>query len=116
MAVTTQEIEMLGCDVEDCEIKAPAIGGKIPAKFHAGTTTPEHLDDEPVTWVACRETHIGKAVIAVKAKALAERAPAPEAAEDVAEQPADSEPQRHDDEDPEERRRHEEADLEALDA
>lgn len=75
MAVTSQEIQMLSCDAESCEIKAPAVGGKIPAKFHSGTVTPGYLDAEPVDWVACRETHIAKAVVAVEAKAHAEREP-----------------------------------------
>jgi hypothetical protein len=111
MAVTSQEIEMLGCDVEGCEIEAPAVGGKIPTKFHSGTVSPGHLDAEPRPWVACRETHIAKAVIAVEKRALAEQAPAPEAAET---KPEDAEPTRGDGDDDGERRRAEEAELEAL--
>jgi hypothetical protein len=110
MAVTSQEIEMLGCDVEGCEIEAPAVGGKIPVKFHSGTVSPGYLDAEEVAWVACRETHIAKAVVAVEKRALAEREPAAE----VAEQPADEEPVRDGNE--EERRRHEEEDLRAFSA
>jgi hypothetical protein len=110
MAVTNQEIQMLGCDVDGCEIKAPAVDGKLPAKFHSGTVSPGYLDAEEVSWVACRETHIGKAVVAVEKRALAEREPAAE----VAQQPADDEPVRGGDD--EERRRHEEAELEALSA
>lgn len=113
MAVTTQEIEMLGCDADGCEVKAPAVDGAIPEKFEAGLVHPRYLDDKPVTWVACRKTHISAAVLAAKARALAET-PEPESAPEAAQaQPVDDEPERGE-EDPEARRRHEEADLEAL--
>lgn len=120
MAVTTQEIEMLGCDAEACEVKAPAVDGAIPEKFEAGFVHLRYLDDKPVTWVACRKTHIGAAVLAAKARALAET-PDPEPAPETAQaqvQPGDEEPERgdEDDNDGERRRRAEEEDLEALNA
>jgi hypothetical protein len=116
MAVTTQEIQMLGCDADACEIKAPAVDGRLPAKFETGTIDLRRVDDgEAYRWVACRETHVGKAAIAVKKRALDEQAPAPETAET---QPEGVEPVRKDDDDAdgELRRRTEEADLEALEA
>lgn len=106
---------MLGCDVEECEVQAPAVGGTIPEKFEAGFVHLRHLDDEPVLWIACRKTHISGAVLAAKARALAETpdtAPAPETAQA---QPVDDEPERGE-EDSDARRRREEADLEALNA
>lgn len=109
MAVTSQEIEMLGCDVEGCEIEAPAVGGKIPVKFHSGTVSPGHLDAEPRPWVACRETHIAKAVTAVEKRALAEQAPYVGQS-----QPEDAEPVRGDEDDDDRSSQADEADLEAL--
>lgn len=96
MAVISQQIEMLGCDVEGCEIKAPAIDGQLPAKFETGEVQIATVDGPAVVWVACRETHIGKAVVAAKARAIA----AVTADTDEGEQPADDEPQR-DETDPE---------------
>jgi hypothetical protein len=112
MAVTSQEIKMLGCDADGCEVEAPAVSGVLPAKFEAGLVHLRTLDDEPVEWVACRKTHVTAAALAAKARALAEQTPAPEAA---AGQPEDAEPVREDDDnDGERRRRVEEDDLEAL--
>lgn len=101
---------MLGCDVDGCEVSAPAVNRKLPAKFESGLVDLGVLDDEAVRWVACRKTHIGGAVLAAKAKALAEQAPAPEPA---GSQPEDAEPVRED-EDDDRRRQAEESDLEAL--
>lgn len=112
MAVTSQEIKMLGCDADDCEVSAPAVGGVLPAKFEAGLVHLHTLDDEPVEWVACRKTHVTAAALAAKARALAEQAPAPEPA---GSQPDGAEPVREDEDDDGDRRRQaEEDDLEAL--
>ena len=90
MAVSSQQIEMLACDVEGCEIKAPAIDGQLPAKFETGSVQIGALDGPAVEWVACRETHIGKAVVAAKARAIA--AATADTAEDG--QPGDDDPER----------------------
>jgi hypothetical protein len=92
MAVTTQEIKMLGCDADGCEVKAPAVDRKLPAKFESGFVDLGELGDTAARWVACRKTHISAAVLAAKAKALAERAAQPDSA-----QPDDTEPERGDD-------------------
>jgi len=120
MAVTTQEIEMLGCDAESCEVKAPAVDGRIPEKFEAGLVHPRYVDDKPVAWVACRKTHISAAVLAAKARALAGTADPAEVTQpddsgpEVAQaQPGDDEPVRGSDD---EHRRHEEDELAALGA
>lgn len=92
MAVTSQQIEMLACDVEGCEVKAPAIDGQLPAKFESGSVQIGALDGAAAEWVACRETHIGKAVVAAKARTVA--AATADTAEDANEQPGDDEPER----------------------
>lgn len=127
MAVTSQEIKMLACDVEDCEVSAPAVDRKLPAKFESGFVDLGTLEDEPARWVACRKTHITGAVLAAKAKALAELTPGDEpiAPEAAGSQPGDTEPVRGDDDadddgvdnvDENERRRRDEADLDAMSA
>lgn len=92
MAVSSKEVTVFGCDVSDCDVsKAGTLDGKLPAKFRAGTIYPGgDLTAVPLPWVACRDSHIGKAVASVVAADA--DSPHPEASEDEDEgiEPTDS--------------------------
>jgi hypothetical protein len=68
MATTSQEMTVFSCDAVKCDGFKTSVTGALPPKYHTGTVQLGADDtDGSATWIACRDSHVGRAALAIKA-------------------------------------------------